>query len=187
MTKPQLKRYSRLEQTGHQNPSSAVEILRDQAEECQGMSCFLFWKHQSFSNSNLRHLWHALDSNHLPVPEMLQSTSHLEPLPAIPNTTACSFHSNPLSDTPSEGCSETSLDSTPSDPNSTLTFLGDSLSGDTPSHTSAVPNSTPPLGRNSAPLCFSSQNSALPSLLELPQMWNSLRMYTQSWLEVHVV
>ena len=75
-------------------------------------------------------------------------------------------------------------------------------SGDTPSHTSAVPDSTPPLGRNSTPLRFSSQNSALLpfpnsappsswssallSLLELPRMWNSLRMYTQSRLEVRI-
>ena len=61
-----------------------------------------------------------------------------------------------------------------------------SVSGDTPSHTSAVPDSTPPLGQNSALLRFSSWNSApLPfpnsappssrnsaplSLLELPWM-----------------
>ena len=60
------------------------------------------------------------------------------------------------------------------------------MSGDTPSHTSAVPDSTPPLSWNSAPLCLSSQNSTpLPfpnsappssrssaplSLLELPWM-----------------
>ena len=42
----------------------------------------LFW---SFSNSDLRHLWHSLDSNHLPVPEMLWSTSYSKPLPAVPN------------------------------------------------------------------------------------------------------
>ena len=69
---------------------------------------------------------------------MLQSTSYSKPLPAVPNITACSFHSNPSSDTPSEdfsetsasseGSSETSSDSTPSDLNSALTFLGDSPS-----------------------------------------------------------
>ena len=92
---------------------------------------------QSFSNSDLRHLWHSLDSNLLPVPETLWSTSISKPLPAVPNTTIHSY-SNPLSDTPSKGCSETStsskgnsetsLDSTPSSPNSTPMFFGDSLS-----------------------------------------------------------
>ena len=77
------------------------------------------------------------------------------------------------------------------------------LPGDAPSHTSAVPDSTPPLGWNTAPLCFSSQNSTpLPfpnstlassqsptplSLLELPWMWNSSHTYTQGWLEVCIV
>ena len=93
---------------------------------------------QSFSNSDLRHLWHSLDSDHLPVPETLWSTSYSEPLPAVPNTTACSFHSDPSPDTPSKGCSktstssegnsETSTDSAPSNPNSAPTFFGDSLS-----------------------------------------------------------
>ena len=91
---------------------------------------------QSFSNSDLRHLWHSSDSNHLGVPETLWSTSYSKSLPAVPNTTACSLHSNPSSDTPSKDCSETSTssegssetssDSIPSDPNSALTFLGDS-------------------------------------------------------------
>ena len=93
---------------------------------------------RSFSNSDLGYLWHSLDSNCLWVPETLQSTSYSEPLPAVPNTTACSLHSDPSSDTPSEdysetstsseGSSETSSDSVPSDPNSALTFLGDSPS-----------------------------------------------------------
>ena len=93
---------------------------------------------RSFSNSNLKHLQHSLDSNHLQVPETLQSTSYSKPLPAVPNTTACSLHSNPSSDSPSgdysetstssEGSSEISSDSIPSDPNSTPTFLGDSPS-----------------------------------------------------------
>ena len=92
----------------------------------------------SFSNSDLRHLWHSSDSDHLRVLETLWSTSDSEPLPAVPNTTARSLHSDPSSDTPSEDCSktsasskgssETSLDSVPSDPNSALTFLGDSPS-----------------------------------------------------------
>ena len=34
------------------------------------------------------------------------------------------------------------------------------MSGDTPSHTSAAPDSTPPLGQNSTLLCLSSWNSA---------------------------
>ena len=90
---------------------------------------------RSFSNSDLRHLWHSSDSNCLRVPETLWSTSHSEPLPTVPNTTACSLHSNPSSDTPSEDCSktstsskgssETSSDSVPSDQNSALTFLRD--------------------------------------------------------------
>ena len=93
---------------------------------------------QSFSNSNLRHLWHSSDSNCLPVLETLQNTSYSEPLPGVPNTTMHSFHSDPSSDTPSEGCSETSSssecssetssDSAPSDLNSTPMFLRDSLS-----------------------------------------------------------
>ena len=92
----------------------------------------------SFANSDLRHLWHSLDSNHLQVLETLRSNSYSKPLPAVPNTTTCSFCSDPLPDTPSKGCSETStsskgnletsLDSAPSDQNSALTFLGDSLS-----------------------------------------------------------
>ena len=93
---------------------------------------------QSFSNSDLRHLQHSLDSNHLWVLETLWSTSYSKPLPAVPNTTMCSLHSNPSSDTPSKDCSETSasskgssetsLDSIPSDLNSALTFLRDSPS-----------------------------------------------------------
>ena len=92
----------------------------------------------SFSNSNLGHLWHSLNSDRLHIPETLWSTSHSEPLPTVPNTTACSLHSDPSSNTPSEDCSETptsskgssetSSDSIPSDQNSTLTFLGDSPS-----------------------------------------------------------
>ena len=64
---------------------------------------------QSFSNSNLRHLWHSSDSNCLPVPEMLQSSSYSEPLPAVPNTTTCSFHPSTSPDISSKGCSETVL------------------------------------------------------------------------------
>ena len=93
---------------------------------------------QSFSNSNLGHLQHSLDSDCLQVPETLQSTSYSKSLPAVPNTTAHSLHSDPSSNTPSkdcsetstssEGSSETSLDSIPSNPNSALMFLGDSPS-----------------------------------------------------------
>ena len=88
---------------------------------------------QSFSNSNLRHLWHSSDSDHLPVPE-LWSFSYSKPLPAIPNTTMCSFHPSTSPDTSSRGCSETSTsykgnsetssNSAPSDPNAALTFSG---------------------------------------------------------------
>ena len=93
---------------------------------------------QSFSNSDLGHLCHSSDSDCLPVPETLQSTSYSKPLPAVPNITAHSFHSNPSSDTPSKGCSktstsskgslETSSDSAPSNPNSAPMFLRDSPS-----------------------------------------------------------
>ena len=93
---------------------------------------------QSFSNSNLRHLQHSSDSNHLQVLETLQSTSYSEPLPAVPNTTVHSLHSNPSSNTPSgdysktstssKGSSEISSDSIPSDLNSTPTFLRNSPS-----------------------------------------------------------
>ena len=92
----------------------------------------------SFSNSDLGNLRHSSDSDHLPVPEMLWSTSYSTPLPAVPNVTTCSFHSNPLPNTPSEGCSEsstspkgnpeTSLDSAPSDPKSSPTFFRNSPS-----------------------------------------------------------
>ena len=97
---------------------------------------------RSFSNSDLRHLRHSSDSDHLRVLETLWSTSHSEPLPTVPNTTARSLHSDPSSDTPSEDCSETSTssegsletssDSVPSDLNSALMFLRDppSCSGD---------------------------------------------------------
>ena len=92
----------------------------------------------SFANSDLRRLWHSLDSNRLPVPETLQSTSYPKSLPAVPNTTARSFHSDPLPSAPSEGHSETatsskgnletSSDSTPSDPYSAPTSFGNSPS-----------------------------------------------------------
>ena len=54
---------------------------------------------QSFANSDLRHLWHSSNSNHHPVPETLWSTSYFEPLPAVPSTATCSFHSDPLPNT----------------------------------------------------------------------------------------
>ena len=92
----------------------------------------------SLSNSDLGHLRHSSDSNRLQVLETLQSTSYSEPLPAVPNATARSFHSNPSPDTPSDGCSKTSasskgnletpLVSAPSDPNSTPTLFRDSPS-----------------------------------------------------------
>ena len=82
--------------------------------------------------------WSFSNSDCLPVPEMLWSTSYSEPLPAVPNTTTHSFHSEPSPDTPSKGCSETStssegnletsLDSTPSNPNTTPMLFRDSLS-----------------------------------------------------------
>ena len=87
---------------------------------------------RSFSNSDLRHLQHSSDSDCLPVPETFQSSSYSKPLPAIPNTTTCSFHPNTSPDTPSKGCSktsasskgnlETSSNSTPSNLDSALTF-----------------------------------------------------------------
>ena len=93
---------------------------------------------QSLSNSDLGYLRHSLDSDRLQIPETLQSTSYFEPLPAVPNATACSFHSDPSPDTPTDGCSETSTssegnpetssDSAPSDLNSAVMLFGDSLS-----------------------------------------------------------
>ena len=93
---------------------------------------------QSFPNSDLGCLQHSLDSNRLPVLETLWSTSYPKPLPAVPNTSACSFHSDPLPDTPSEGRSETSAsskgnsetssDSAPSYLNSALTSFRNSQS-----------------------------------------------------------
>ena len=90
------------------------------------------------SNSNLGYLQHSLDSDHLRVLETLRSTSYSKPLPAVPNTTARSFHSDPSPDIPSDGCSktstsskgnpETSSDSTLSDLKSSLTFFGNSPS-----------------------------------------------------------
>ena len=86
----------------------------------------------SSANSDLGHLWHFSDSNCLPVLEMLQRTSYSESLPAVPNATMHSFHSNPLPDTSSEGNLETSSDSTPSDPKSGPMFFRNppSRSGD---------------------------------------------------------
>ena len=90
------------------------------------------------SNSDLRYLWHSLDSDCLRVPETLRSTSYSEPLPAVPNATAHSFHPNPSPDIPSDSCSETSTssegnpetssDSAPSNLKSGLMFFGNSLS-----------------------------------------------------------
>ena len=97
---------------------------------------------QSFSNSDLRHPQHSSDSDCLPVPETLQSFSYSKPLPAIPSTTTCSFHSSTSPDTSSKGCyktsasfkgnAETSSNSTPSNLNFALLFSGYSLgcSGD---------------------------------------------------------
>ena len=86
----------------------------------------------SFSNSDLRHLWHSLDSDCLPVPEMLLSSSYSEPLPAVPNTTTHSSHPIIPPNISSKGCSETSAtsegnletssNSTSSDLNSAPTF-----------------------------------------------------------------
>ena len=118
-----------------QNGSPVTDIKHEQLnQQLSGDNLFSTLKlSQKFANSDLRHLQHSLDSDCLPVPEMLWSTSYSKPLPAVPNTTACSFHSNPSPDTPSEGCSkastssegnlETSSDSTPSDMNSAPTFL----------------------------------------------------------------
>ena len=93
---------------------------------------------QSPSNSNLRHLRHSSDSNHLPVLETLQRTSYSKPLPAVPNAPACSFHSDPSTDIPSGGHSETSAsskgnpetssESALSNPKSAPMFFGNSLS-----------------------------------------------------------
>ena len=85
---------------------------------------------QSLSNSDLGHLWHSSDSNCLRVLETLWSTSYSKPLPAVPNATACSFHSDGCSETStsSEGNPETSLDSAPSDLNSAPMLFGDSPS-----------------------------------------------------------
>ena len=90
------------------------------------------------SNSNLGYLQHSSDSNRLQVPETLWSTSYSEPLPAVPNATMRSFHSDPSPKTLSDGCSETSAsskgnpetssDSTPSNPNSAPMSFGDSPS-----------------------------------------------------------
>ena len=93
---------------------------------------------RSPSNSNFGYLWHSSDSDRLQVLETLWSTSYSKPLPAVPNATVRSFHSDPSPDTLSDGGSETSafsegnletsLDSTPSDPKSDPTFFGNSLS-----------------------------------------------------------
>ena len=93
---------------------------------------------QSPSNSDLRHLWHSLDSDCLRVPETLWSTSYSNPHPAVPNAPARSFHSDPSIDIPSNGRSETSasskgkpetsLESALSDPKSAPMFFGNSPS-----------------------------------------------------------
>ena len=66
---------------------------------------------QSPSNSDLRYLWHSSDSDHLQVLETLQSTSYSDPHPAVPNAPARSSHSDPSTDIPSNGRSETSASS----------------------------------------------------------------------------
>ena len=93
---------------------------------------------QSLSNSDLRHLRHSSDSDRLRVPETLWSTSYSNPHPALPNAPARSSHSDPSTNIPSDGRSETSassegnpetsLESALSDPKSALTFLGNSPS-----------------------------------------------------------
>ena len=65
---------------------------------------------RTFFNPDLRHLRHSLDPDCLPVPETLWSSSYPKPLPAIPNTTMCSFHPSTSPDT-SKGCSKTSASS----------------------------------------------------------------------------
>ena len=93
---------------------------------------------QSFTNSDLRHHWHSLDSDCLLVPETLWSASYSKPLPGVPNAAVCSFCPDTSPNTPSEGCSktstsykgnsETSPNSAPSNLNSTLMFSGYSQS-----------------------------------------------------------
>ena len=92
----------------------------------------------SLSNSDLGHLQHSSDSECLQVLETLWSTSYSDPHPAVPNAPAHSSHSDPLTDIPSNGHSETSTssegnpetssESTLSDPKSAPTFFRNSLS-----------------------------------------------------------
>ena len=120
--KLQLKRYSRLELIKDQYPTSAVGILRGQAEEMPLMTSFPLQSHlRVFPTPTLGHLRHSLDSNCLSVPETLQSSSYSESLLAIPNTTTCSFYPSTSPDISSEACSKTSTstNSAPSNPNST--------------------------------------------------------------------
>ena len=86
----------------------------------------------SFSNSDLRHLQHSSDSDHLPVPETLWSSSYSKSLLVIPNTPMCSFHPSTSPNISSKACSKTSAsfegnleissNSAPSDLKSTPTF-----------------------------------------------------------------
>ena len=123
----------------HSRVKDLEQELKDLKSHLSGDNLFSTPKtSQSPSNSDLRYLWHSLDSDHLQVPETLQSTSYSKPLPAVPNATVHSSHSDPSPDIPSDGCSktsassegnpETSSDSTPSDPKSGLMFFGNSLS-----------------------------------------------------------
>ena len=100
---------------------------------CQGTTCFPLRKHlgvfPTLTLDTFSILW---------TPTASQFWRRFAVLLAVSNTTMHSFHSNPLSNTPSEGCSETSTsskssletssDSALSDPNSALMFFGDSPS-----------------------------------------------------------
>ena len=129
------------------------------------------------SNSDLGYLWHSLDSDRLWVPETLRSTSYSEPLPAVPNATVCSFHSDPSPDIPSNGCSETSTssegnpetssDSTPSDPKSGPMFFGNS-----PSHS----------GDRVAPAAFNIKGWVVKVIHDVKgQWWSGLMGNARQW------
>ena len=80
---------------------------------------------RSLSNSDLGHLQHSSDSDRLRVPETLQSTSYSDPHPAAPNAPARSSHSDPSTNIPSDGRSETSASSKSNPETSSESTLSD--------------------------------------------------------------
>ena len=119
------------------------------------------------------------DSDHLRVPETLRSTSYSEPLPAVPNNTACSFHSDPSPDILSDGFSETSASS-----EGNLETSSDSAPSDLKSGPMFFRNSLSHSGDRVAPAASNIKGRVIKVIHNVKgQWWSGCRRYPRSELE----